>query len=220
LEFAPPNLEFGIWNLEFEICSMASIDKSNTFYAKDRAAWRKWLDKNHLTAPGVWLIYYKKGSGKTRVEYADAVEEALCFGWIDSTLNPIDEHSYMQLFTPRKPKSGWSKINKDRVEKLIAAGLMTPAGLEKIEVAKHHGTWHKLDGIESFALPPELEKAFTANKKAKKFFDTLSNTNKKYILYHVNGAKKAETKAQRIANIIAAANEGKMLDRYLPQSKK
>lgn len=193
---------------------MASIDKTNTFYAKDRKAWRKWLEKNHGISNGVWLIYYKKDSGKTRVSYADAVEEALCFGWIDSTLNPIDEHSYMQLFTPRKPKSGWSQLNKDRVEKLIADGLMTPAGMEKLEIAKHHGTWAKLDHIESFTPPPELENAFKTNKKAKAFFDSLAKTNKKYILYYISGAKKEETRARRVNEIIAAANEGRMLDRF------
>jgi len=192
-----------------------TIDKTNTFYAKDRKAWRKWLEKNHLTSTGVWLIYYKKDSGKTRVPYSDAVEEALCFGWIDSTLNPFDEDSYMQLFTPRKHKSGWSKLNKERVAKLTEQGLMAPAGLEKIEMAKHHGTWNKLDHIESFTVPPALEKAFAANPKARAFFDTLSKTNKKYILYYISGVKKEESKAQRIADIIAAANENKMLDRWV-----
>lgn len=196
------------------------IDKSITYYAKDRQAWRKWLEKNHRGSTGVWLVYYKKGSGKTRVEYADAVEEALCFGWIDSTLNPIDDEKYMQLFTPRKPKSGWSKLNKDRVEKLTAQGLMMPAGLEKIENAKKHGTWSKLDHIESFTLPPELKKAFTANKKAKQFFETLGKTNKKYILYYVNNVKDPEKKASRIAKIITAANEGKMPERYTIRRKK
>jgi len=196
-----------------------SIPKTNTFYAKDRKAWRKWLEKNHLTSTGIWLIYFKKDSGKPRVDYADAVEEALCFGWIDSTLNPIDEHSYMQLFTPRKPKSGWSKLNKERIEKLLAAGLVAPAGLAKIEEAKKHGTWHKLDHIESFTLPPELEKAFKTNKKAKAFFDTLSITNRKYILYYISGAKREDTRAKRIAGIIASANENKMLDRFIPKKK-
>ena len=197
-----------------------SIPKTETYYAKDRKAWRKWLEKNHTTSPGIWLIYYKKDSGKTRVPYADAVEEALCFGWIDSTLNPGDEHYYTQLFMPRKEKSGWSKLNKDRVEQLIKDGLMTPAGHAKIDIAKHHGTWSKLDGIESVSIPPELEIAFKANKKAKLFFETLSKTNKKYILYHVNGAKRAETKAQRIDAIITAANEQKMLDRFIVRKEK
>jgi uncharacterized protein YdeI (YjbR/CyaY-like superfamily) len=197
-----------------------TIDKANRYYAKDRKAWRKWLEKNHKDSTGIWLVYYKKNSGKTRVEYADAVEEALCFGWIDSTLNPIDEDSYMQLFTPRKPKSGWSKLNKERVERLIEQGLMTPAGMEKIEVAKKHGTWDKLDHIESFTVPPELERAFKANKKAKKFFESLGKTNKKYILYYVNNVKGTEKKAARIKEIVDAGNEGRMPDRYVVRKKK
>jgi uncharacterized protein YdeI (YjbR/CyaY-like superfamily) len=196
-----------------------AIPKTNTFYAKDRKAWRKWLEKNHQTSEGVWLIYFKKGSGKPRVEYADAVEEALCFGWIDSTLNSIDELSYMQLYTPRKPKSGWSKLNKQRVERLIAQELMTPAGLEKTELAKKHGTWEKLDGIESFVIPPELEAAFKEHKKAKAFFNTLSDTNKKYILYYTTGAKTPAVRAKRIAEIMAAADEGKMHERFIVRKK-
>ena len=191
-----------------------TIDKTNTYYAKDRKTWRKWLEKNHRSSTGVWLVYYKKDSGKTRVPYADAVEEALCFGWIDSTLNPIDEHSYMQLFTPRKPKSGWSKLNKERVASLIEQGLMTPAGLEKIEAAKENGTWNKIDHIESFTVPPILEKAFAKNKAAKKFFETLSNTNKKDILYYINNVKSEELKSKRVAEIIAAANENRMHQRF------
>jgi uncharacterized protein YdeI (YjbR/CyaY-like superfamily) len=111
------------------------------FYAKDRRDWREWLEKNHVASPGVWLIYYKKESGKPRVSYEDAVEEALCFGWIDSKSNTIDEERYMQLFTPRNPKSPWAPSNKKRVEKLIEEGLMMPAGLEKIEAAKKNGLW-------------------------------------------------------------------------------
>ena len=104
---------------------MSVINQYEQYYAKDRKAWRAWLKKHHNKAPGVWLVYYKKESGKSRLPYADAVEEALCFGWIDSTSRPMDEERYMQLFTPRKPKSVWSALNKQRVEKLIANGQMT-----------------------------------------------------------------------------------------------
>ena len=197
-----------------------TIDKTNTYYAKDRKTWRKWLEKNHKTSTGVWLIYYKKDSGKTRVEYADAVEEALCFGWIDSTFNPIDEHSFMQLFTPRKPKSGWSKLNKERILKLLEQGLMTSAGQEKIDAAKLNGTWEKLDHIESFTVPPELEKAFKENKKAKQYFETLGKTNKKYLLFYASGVKDPVKKAKRIEEIIAAANENRMPDRYIVRKPK
>ena len=118
-----------------------------TCFAKDRKAWRKWLEKNHVASPGIWLIYYKKTSGKKRLEYNDAVEEALCFGWIDSTTRPIDEEKYMQRFTPRKSKSGWSAINKQRIEKMISQDLMIAAGIEKIEMAKKNGSWESLDKI-------------------------------------------------------------------------
>ena len=191
------------------------IEKTNTYYAPDRESWREWLEKNHKTSDGVWLIYYKKDSGKTRVAYDAAVEEALCFGWIDSTFNPIDEHCYMQLYTPRKSKSGWSKLNKDRIEKLIAQGLMTPAGLEKIEIAKKHGTWHKLDGIESFTPPPDLEVVFANNDTYRQFFESLSNTNKKYILYFMNNAKRPETRQKRIDELIEGFKVGKLPDKFI-----
>src|SRR5437762_12051170 len=112
-----------------------------SFYPKTRKAWRKWLEKNHTKQPGLWLIYYKKNSGKSRVLYDEAVEEALCFGWIDSIMKPLDEEKYMQKFTPRNVKSVWSGWNKKRVEKLIAEGSMTDAGMKMIEIAKQNGSW-------------------------------------------------------------------------------
>ncbi len=197
-----------------------SIDKNERYYAKDRTNWRKWLEKHHQSSAGIWLVYYKKGSGKTRVAYDEAVEEALCFGWIDSTLNPIDEDCYMQLFMPRKPKSGWSKLNKERVEKLINQGLMTAAGLEKIDLAKQHGTWSKLDQVEAFSIPPELEKAFKANKAAKKHFDSLSTWNKKYLLYWLHNAKRPETRMNRIQDIVQSLAQQKMPAHFSRAEKK
>jgi len=123
---------------------MASSELKS-FYARDRKAWRNWLQKNHSSSDGVWLIYYKKSSGYRRLEYNDAVEEALCFGWIDSTARPIDHERYTQRFTPRKPKSGWSALNKRRIEKMIEQELMTQAGLDRIEEAKKSGAWEHLD---------------------------------------------------------------------------
>src|SRR6185369_11579715 len=107
-----------------------SSSELKTFHPKTRKAWRSWLEKNHAKSPGVWLIYNKKSAGKKRLDYAEAVEEALCFGWIDSTSRPLDDERYMQRFTPRKSKSGWSGLNKKRIEKMMAEGLMTKAGLE------------------------------------------------------------------------------------------
>src|SRR5687767_10092810 len=107
--------------------------------AKDRKKWRAWLEKNHVRSPGIWLVFYKKSSGKPTVRYDEAVEEALCFGWIDSLMKPVDDEKYRQLFTPRNARSRWSKANKDRVARMIAAGLMTNAGMEKVRAAKRDG---------------------------------------------------------------------------------
>src|SRR4051812_13079362 len=180
-----------------------AIPKTSTFYAKDRKTWRKWLEKNHLTAPGVWLIYYKKDSGKTRVSYNDAVEEALCFGWIDTTLNPIDEKLYAQLFTPRKPKSTWAASNKTRVERLNADGLMTDAGLAAIEVAKTNGSWTSIDHVATITVPPELQTALDASKTATKNWPAYSPSCRKQFLFWLAGAKRAETRAARIKEIVA-----------------
>lgn len=180
-----------------------------TVHPKTRKAWRTWLVKNHLNSPGVWLIYYKKSSGKAKMVYNDAVEEALCFGWIDSTLRPLDEERFMQRFTPRKPKSGWSGLNKKRIEKMTAAALMTNAGLEKIEAAKKDGSWESLDHIDAIQLPGDFEKALSKNKKAKTHFDNFPQFSKKQFLYHINQAKTEATRKQRITLCVkmAAANK-------------
>jgi len=180
-----------------------------SYYAKDRKAWRKWLEKNHATSDGVWLIYDKKASGKKRLEYSDAVEEALCFGWIDSTLRPLDDEKYMQRFTPRKPNSGWSALNKQRIEKMIDQDLMAKAGLEKIEEAKRNGAWEKLDHIEALKLPEDFEKALSKNKKAKTNFENFPQFTKKQFLYRINSARRPETRKERIKLLVkmAAANK-------------
>jgi len=193
---------------------MSVINSYDQFYPKDRKTWRSWLSKHHAKAPGVWLVYYKKESGKPRVAYADAVEEALCFGWIDSTMRPLDEERYMQLFTPRKPKSEWSKLNKTRVEQLIKNGLMTPAGLEKINISKANGHWEKIDHVEALTVPSDLAKQLGKSKKATAYFDTLKTTNKKYLLHWLNNAKRVETRAKRVEEIMAALKEQRMPDRF------
>src|SRR6185312_14358897 len=134
-----------------EICHMPEFagDPLERYYAKDRHEWRKWLEENAATSQGVWLIYYKQSSGKPCVPYAEAVEEALCFGWIDSRANALDDERSMQLFTPRKPKSPWSRLNKERIERLMREGRMTPAGLAKIEAAKRDGSWGAYDAVEA-----------------------------------------------------------------------
>ncbi|MEX2281508.1 MAG: YdeI/OmpD-associated family protein [Gemmatimonadota bacterium] len=184
-------------------------DRYPRYYPKTRKEWRRWLTKNHETSSGVWLVNYKKKSGKPRVPYADAVEEALCFGWIDSVMNPLDDDSFMQLFTPRKPKSNWSKLNKQRIEKLVEQGLMVPAGAVKIEAAKRDGTWTMLDAVEALNVPPDLARALARNKTALKNFEAFSPSRKKMLLYWVNEAKRPETRAKRIVEAAAAAKENR-----------
>ncbi len=177
-------------------------------YVPDRAAWRGWLESHHHRSPGIWLVYDRKTSRPDRLAYADSVEEALCFGWIDSTMRPMDSHRYKQLFTPRKAKSAWSKLNKDRVERLIAQNLMTAAGRAKIDEAKRTGSWTALDAVEAYTIPPDLAGALDANPTAKAHFNAFPPSVRKGFLYWLNGARRPETRAARLAEIIrsAAAN--------------
>ncbi len=175
------------------------------YYARDRKEWRIWLEKNAATSPGVWLIYYKQQSGQPRVSYEEAVEEALCFGWIDSRPNAIDDERYMQLFSPRKAKSPWSKINKERVEKLIDQGLMTEAGYKTIEAAKQNGFWSIYDAIEAQTMPEDFVQALEDNPTARQNFEAFSDSSKKQLLWHITSAKRPETRAKRIGQVVEAA---------------
>lgn len=170
-----------------------------------RKTWRAWLRKNHAKSTSVWLVYYKKESGHPSVSYTDAVEEALCHGWIDSTVRPIDNLRWMQLFTPRRPKSVWSKLNKSRVEKLTADGLMTPAGQTVINAAKANGSWTAIDASENGIMPPDLKKALTENPAAKKHFAAFPPSTQKYSFQWIYAAKRAETRNRRVAEIVARA---------------
>lgn len=175
-----------------------------TTSAKDRSEWRKWLEE-HATSSGVWLVYYKKASGKPSVSYDEAVEEALCFGWIDSRVNALDEQRYMQFFCPRKPQSSWSKLNKQRVEQLLQNGLMTAAGLETIVAAKRDGSWSALDAIEDLQLSADLIEALNSNKTASDNFMAFSTSSKKNIVRWIESAKRPETRLKRIAETVTLA---------------
>ena len=182
-------------------------------HPKTRGQWRKWLEKNHSTAPGIWMIYYKKETGKRKFDMADAVEEALCFGWIDSVAQKLDDERSMQKFTPRKPKSIWSKINKKRIEKLIEQKLMKPAGLATIERAKENGSWDTLNSsdlhTDNNSIPDDLEKALSKNKKALANFLAFPPSYRKRFLFWIDSAKTLGTKAARIKQtlLMAAANK-------------
>jgi uncharacterized protein YdeI (YjbR/CyaY-like superfamily) len=176
---------------------------------RDAAAWRRWLETHHASGKGIWLVTFKKDSGRTRIDYETAVEEALCFGWIDSKPRALDAERSMLWFAPRKPKSGWSAPNKRRVEKLIAEGRMHAAGLAKVESAKHSGTWSALDAVEALEIPADLAKALSAAKPAAANFDAFPRSVKRGILEWIANAKKPETRAKRIEETatLAARNE-------------
>lgn len=188
---------------------MTKIAIVEQVYVPDRKGWRKWLAKNHAKLKGIWLIFDKKSSRVDRLDYAHAVEEALCFGWIDSTLRPLDHAQYMQLFTPRKPKSGWSKLNKDRVARLTEQGLITKSGFDAIELAKKNGSWAHLDEIEAMIVPPDLAAALKAKQVALRNFEAFPRFSRKQFLYWVNGGKREETRKHRTKIVVelAAKNE-------------
>lgn len=174
----------------------------------DRQEFRRWLERNHTVSSGVRLAIAKKGGTATRLTYDDAVEEALCFGWIDSTAYRLDDDRYMALFTPRRRGSVWSRPNKERVARLIQAGLMTEAGLAAVESAKADGSWEILDVVDSLVIPPDLEEALAA-AGAHKRFDALTASERRAALYWILSAKRPETRANRIHATVAAALEGR-----------
>jgi uncharacterized protein YdeI (YjbR/CyaY-like superfamily) len=178
-----------------------------TFYAKTRKDWRKWLEKNSETEKSVWLISYNKKSDLKSVPYEELVEEGLCFGWIDSVKYKRDDESSYQYFSPRKPKSNWSKSNRDRVKKLTEAGLMTASGQKLIDHAKKSGTWNALVQVENSVIPDDLQKLFNKNKTAQKYFSAFSSSAKRMILEWILSAKRPETRANRIEETVRLASK-------------
>ncbi len=170
----------------------------NSVHPKSRAAWRSWLARNHRREAGIWLIAYKKATGLPRFEYDDAVEEALCFGWVDSKPRKLDAKRSMLWFAPRKAGSGWSRPNKLRVERLLAAGLMAPSGLEKVDAARRDGSWTLLDSVEALEIPFDLATALAASPPARERFDAFPRSVKRGILEWISTAKKPETRQRRI----------------------
>lgn len=171
----------------------------------DRSAWRSWLEIHHRTSQGIWLVYYKTGSEVPSVTYDEAVEEALCFGWIDSRVNGLDERRYKQVFTPRKAGSTWSKLNKERVERLAATRLIAAAGWAAIDRAKDDGTWTVLDEVEALVEPDDLAAALDANPPARSNWEAYADSVKKPALYWVISAKRPETRGRRIERIVESA---------------
>jgi uncharacterized protein YdeI (YjbR/CyaY-like superfamily) len=189
----------------------------NCFYAKDLKAWRSWLKKNHSKSASIWLIIYHKQSGIPSVYYPDAVDESICFGWIDSKINKRDEQSYYQLFTQRSPKSNWSKVNKEKVTRLIQENRIQAAGLAMIDLAKKTGTWTALDKISELIMPEELEKAFSTNKIALANFNAFPPSTKRGIYEWIINAKQSTTRAKRIEETVLLAGKNIRANQYIPK---
>ncbi len=173
-----------------------------------RREWAAWLGKEHAASSGLWLKIAKKGSGVVSVSYADALEEALCYGWIDGQKGKLDDLYWLQRFTPRRPRSKWSKTNRTKATELVERGKMKPAGLREIERAKADGRWDAAYDAQSTAtVPGDLHRELEANPRAKEFFSTLDSINRYAILYRIKDAKRPETRARRIAKFVAMLNE-------------
>jgi uncharacterized protein YdeI (YjbR/CyaY-like superfamily) len=185
-----------------------------------RAEWRAWLMANHRQPGGVWLVSYKKASGKPRIEYAEAVEEALCFGWVDSKPNKLDEERTLLWFAPRKPGTGWSRPNKLRIERMTQAGLMEEAGLAKVEQAKRDGSWSKLDAIEDLEVPADLADALARHPLAASNFSAFPRSAKRGILEWIANARTTETRAKRVHETAHLANDNVRANQWRPQAAK
>ncbi len=190
-----------------------------SIHAPTRAEWRQWLAENGETEKSVWLAIYKKAGGTPSVTYAEAVDEALCFGWIDSSAKKGDGNYYLQFFARRNPKSNWSRVNKDKVAKLIQAGLMTGAGMKMVDFAKQTGTWSALDDVENLINPPDLQQALDANPTAKQYFDAFPRSAKRGILEWLLNAKTPATRAKRIGEIVTLAQRNERANQYIPKAK-
>ena len=186
---------------------MSPIADAPLVQADDRATWRTWLEANHASVPGAWLVTWRKGHGPV-LDYGDAVEEALCFGWVDSTGGRVDDRRTKLYFAPRRERSEWSASNKARVERLIAAGLMRPAGLAAIERAKANGAWTALDEVEQGIVPDDLAAAFAAHPPAAERFAAFPWFARRALLLWISQAKKPETRAARVLETAVRAARG------------
>ncbi len=184
---------------------MGAFDEAPVVEARDLAAWRDWLDANHGSARGVWLVYLKPSSGRATFDYEAAVEEALCFGWVDSRGGRVDDERTKLYFAPRNPRSGWVRPNKERVERLIAQGRMAPAGLAAIERARANGSWTLLDSVERLEVPDDLAQALEAHPPARTNWDAFPPSARKMMLASLVQARRPETRARKIDEIAVSA---------------
>jgi uncharacterized protein YdeI (YjbR/CyaY-like superfamily) len=189
--------------------SAGRVTERQEIHPEDRAAWRAWLEANHARSESIWLVYWKKASGRQRLTYAEAVEEALCFGWIDAQIMSLDDHRYRQIFSPRKARSTWSALNKRRVAELEARDLLTPAGLAAIALAKENGSWTSIDHVEALEVPPALTRALSV--KGERHFAALSPSNRKAFLHFIAMPKGEAARARRLATALTLLEAGETM---------
>lgn len=197
--------------------TMETKDGIATLHAASRADWRQWLAANHATEQSVWLIIYRKESGIPSVYYPEAVDEALCFGWIDSKPNKRDESSYYQFFSRRNPKSNWSGVNKRKVAELTAQGLMAEAGLAMVELAQQTGTWTALEAVENLVIPADMQALFDQNPTALAYWEQFPPSTRRGILEWIQNAKRPDTRQNRIAETVRLATDNIRANQYTKQ---
>ncbi|HQK39239.1 MAG TPA: YdeI/OmpD-associated family protein [Flavobacterium alvei] len=185
------------------------MDKKEQHYFKNAKEWREWLHENHTKSTGICLIFYKVGSNFESMRWEEAVQVAICYGWIDSTVKKMDDERRKQVFSPRKDKSVWSKLNKTYIEKLLKENLIHESGLAKIEIAKQNGSWNSLDAVEELIIPEDLKMAFEQNEIAFENYKKFSPSYRKSYLYWLNQAKREETRSSRIVQIINFCQQNK-----------
>lgn len=187
-------------------------------HAETRAQWRAWLGAHHGEREGAWLVSWKKATGRPVVPYADAVEEGLCVGWVDSKPGKLDDERSLLWFAPRKAGSGWSRPNKERVERLTVQGLMLPAGTAVVEAAQRDGSWSMLDAVEDLVEPDDLRAALDSDPAARAAWDAFPRSAKRGILEWIVQAKKPETRATRVATTVSEAHEGRRANQWRPRT--
>jgi uncharacterized protein YdeI (YjbR/CyaY-like superfamily) len=195
---------------------MTTPPERERLHPETRAQWRAWLAEHHATSDGVWLVFWRQRSGRTGPTYEDAVQEALCFGWIYSKPAKLDEDRTMLRFSPRKRGSGWARTNKVRIEQLVRDGLMTEAGLAKIEEAKRDGSWTRLDAVEALLVPDDLAAAFAEQPGARDHWDAFPPSVRRAALEWIVQAKRPETRARRVAETARTAARGERPNQWQP----
>ena len=190
----------------------------DSIHPDSAAQWRTWLEQHHAESRGIWLISHKKGSGQRSMSYDEAVEIALCFGWIDSKPRALDDGRSMLWFSPRRKGSAWSRKNKERIVRLIAASSMHPAGLARIQEARADGSWSKLDAVERLEIPPDLQAAFQAHPPSESHFEAFPRSTKRAILEWIGNAKTAETRLKRVTETARLAADNVRANQWVKKA--